>query len=73
MRLGYIVVMYRRQSLSFSCVGHARPLITLCARFVKLRPDVHITFLTTDTFFDRARAELARSFEDGDEAAQRAR
>ena len=50
---------------SFS--GHCRPLITLAARFVKLRP-VHVTFLTTNLFYDKVQAELARNFEPGEDA-----
>lgn len=48
--------------------GHARPLINLIARFVKLRP-VQVTLLTTNAFFDRVKNELARSFEAEDEEA----
>ncbi|KAI0353321.1 UDP-Glycosyltransferase/glycogen phosphorylase [Trametes cingulata] len=46
--------------------GHARPLINLSAKLVKLR-DVTVTLLTTDGFYDRAVAELARSFTPGEE------
>ncbi|KAI0633272.1 UDP-Glycosyltransferase/glycogen phosphorylase [Trametes polyzona] len=46
--------------------GHARPLITLCARVVKARP-VLVTFLTPITLADRTRAELPRHFEAGEE------
>ena len=49
--------------------GHLRPLITLCARIVKLRPDVHVTFLTTDMMLDRVQKEMARSFDEGEEKA----
>ncbi|KAI0633619.1 UDP-Glycosyltransferase/glycogen phosphorylase [Trametes polyzona] len=41
--------------------GHARPLINLSARLVKLR-DVNVTILSTNAFHERAVAELARSF-----------
>lgn len=55
-------------------LGHARPVTNFCARVVKLRPHVTITFLTTDAFCDRIKKELARSFDDGDEhLAQRVR
>ncbi|KAI0331043.1 UDP-Glycosyltransferase/glycogen phosphorylase [Cubamyces sp. BRFM 1775] len=46
--------------------GHCRPLITLAARFVKLRP-VHVTFLTTNHYYDKVKAELARNFHAGEE------
>ncbi|KAI0368559.1 UDP-Glycosyltransferase/glycogen phosphorylase [Pilatotrama ljubarskyi] len=46
--------------------GHARPLINLSARLVKMR-DVTVTLLTSDAFYDRATAELARSFAPGEE------
>ncbi|EIW63123.1 UDP-Glycosyltransferase/glycogen phosphorylase [Trametes versicolor FP-101664 SS1] len=46
--------------------GHARPLINLAARLVKLR-DINVTLLSTDLFYDRAVAELARSFVPGEE------
>ncbi|TBU44934.1 UDP-Glycosyltransferase/glycogen phosphorylase [Dichomitus squalens] len=53
--------------------GHARPMINLFARFVKLRP-VTVTFLTTNAFYDRATKELSRSFESDDkELAKRVR
>lgn len=46
-------------------LGHARPLINLFARFVKLRP-VTVTLMATNAFYDRIKNELARSF-DADE------
>nr|VWP02307.1 Trihydroxynaphthalene reductase (EC (T3HN reductase) [Ganoderma boninense] len=46
--------------------GHARPLINLFARFVKLRP-VTVTLIATNAFYDRVKNELARSFDAGDE------
>ncbi|KAI0674843.1 UDP-Glycosyltransferase/glycogen phosphorylase [Trametes maxima] len=49
--------------------GHARPLINLSARLVKLRPHVVVTFLTSNTLYDRSSAELARSFVPGEEEA----
>ncbi len=48
-------------------VGHARPLVNLVARFVRLRP-VTVTLLTTDGFYDRIKNELARSFDPDEEA-----
>ncbi|KAI0823685.1 UDP-Glycosyltransferase/glycogen phosphorylase [Trametes gibbosa] len=53
--------------------GHIRPICTLAARIAKLRPSVTITFFTVVMFFDLARAEISRSFEEGDEAATRVR
>ncbi|KAI0664707.1 UDP-Glycosyltransferase/glycogen phosphorylase [Cubamyces menziesii] len=50
----------------FQAWGHCRPLITLAARFVKLRP-VYVTFLTTSMVYDKVQAELARNFEPGEE------
>ncbi|KAM5530918.1 hypothetical protein V8D89_015408 [Ganoderma adspersum] len=46
--------------------GHARPLINLFARFVKLRP-VTVTLIATNAFYDRVKNELARSFDSNDE------
>ncbi|KAI0333570.1 UDP-Glycosyltransferase/glycogen phosphorylase [Cubamyces sp. BRFM 1775] len=51
----------------FQAWGHCRPLITLAARFVKLRP-VYVTFLTTNQVYEKVQAELARNFESGEEA-----
>lgn len=47
-------------------VGHARPLVNLAARLVRLRP-VAVTLLTTDAFYDRIKNELARSFDTDEE------
>ena len=48
-------------------------MLNYSARLVKLQP-VTVTFLITDGFYERATKELARSFEDGEEAfAQRVR
>ena len=45
----------------------------MAARFVKLRP-VYVTILTTNAFYDRVQAELARNFDlEDDEAAKRVR
>lgn len=53
--------------------GHARPLINLFARFVKLRP-VTVTLIATNAFYDRVKSELARSFDaDEEELAARIR
>ncbi|KAI1796353.1 UDP-Glycosyltransferase/glycogen phosphorylase [Ganoderma leucocontextum] len=53
--------------------GHARPLINLVARFVRLRP-VTVTLMATDGFYDRIKNELARSFDaDEEELAARIR
>ncbi|OJT10140.1 UDP-glycosyltransferase 73C1 [Trametes pubescens] len=46
--------------------GHARPLINLAARLVKLR-DITVTLLTTNQFYDRTVSELERSFVPGEE------
>ncbi len=45
---------------------HARPLINLTAKLVKLR-NINVTLLTTNDFYDRAVSELARSFVPGEE------
>ncbi|GJE92127.1 glycosyltransferase family 1 protein [Phanerochaete sordida] len=47
--------------------GHARPLCALAARLVKLR-SVDITFLTACDMHGKVLKELARSFEDGEDA-----
>ena len=47
--------------------GHMRPLVHLCARLVRLRDGARITLLTTNAFFERARDELARNVESGDD------
>ncbi|KAH9858671.1 UDP-Glycosyltransferase/glycogen phosphorylase [Lenzites betulinus] len=57
----------------FQGIGHVRPLCTLAARIAKLRPSVTVTFFTVIMLFDIAKAEISRSFEDGDEAASRVR
>ncbi len=46
--------------------GHARPLVHLSARLVKLRP-VNVTILTNTAYYTRITTELARSFEPEDE------
>ncbi|KAL1942131.1 hypothetical protein VTO73DRAFT_6661 [Trametes versicolor] len=46
--------------------GHSRPMCTLVARIVKLRP-ILITFLTVHSVHSRAVAELARDFQPGEE------
>ncbi|KAI0631466.1 UDP-Glycosyltransferase/glycogen phosphorylase [Trametes polyzona] len=53
-------------SFPYQAWGHARPLINLSARLVKLR-DVNVTLLATNAFYDRIVAELARSFSPGEE------
>ncbi|KAH9925916.1 UDP-Glycosyltransferase/glycogen phosphorylase [Epithele typhae] len=53
--------------------SHARPLVTFCARVVKMKPDLHVTFLVTSLLFERLNKEKARSFDVGDESAQRLR
>ncbi|KAI9066618.1 glycosyltransferase family 1 protein [Trametes sanguinea] len=50
--------------------GHARPLIQLSARIVKMR-EIYVTLFTTDGLFDRVTQELARGFEPGEEAYSR--
>ena len=47
--------------------GHARTMCTLAARLVKLRP-VTVTFFTVPAFYDRAQAEIAREFAQGEES-----
>ncbi|EIW63502.1 UDP-Glycosyltransferase/glycogen phosphorylase [Trametes versicolor FP-101664 SS1] len=46
--------------------GHSRPMCTLVARIVKLRP-VHITFLTLPSLHGRVQGEVARDFQPGEE------
>ncbi|KAH9851322.1 UDP-Glycosyltransferase/glycogen phosphorylase [Lenzites betulinus] len=41
--------------------GHTRPLVHLTARLVKLRLDVHVTFILTDAYYDRTVAEYERT------------
>ncbi|KAI0329394.1 UDP-Glycosyltransferase/glycogen phosphorylase [Cubamyces sp. BRFM 1775] len=59
--------------LPFQAVGHVRPICTLAARIAKLRPSVTITFFTAASLFPLAKGEIARNFEDDDEAATRLR
>ncbi|KAH9849890.1 UDP-Glycosyltransferase/glycogen phosphorylase [Lenzites betulinus] len=47
--------------------GHTRPLINLSARLVKLH-DINVTFIVTDTSYDRTVSELGRNFTAGEEA-----
>ncbi|KAI9066606.1 glycosyltransferase family 1 protein [Trametes sanguinea] len=54
-------------ALAMQAWGHTRPLVQLSARLVKMRP-LHVTFFTTNAFFDKVLAELARNFEPGEEA-----
>ncbi|CDO69247.1 Glycosyltransferase Family 1 protein [Trametes cinnabarina] len=53
-------------AFAYEAWGHTRPLIVFCARAVKTRP-ILVTFLTPESFYDRATAELARNFEFGEE------
>ncbi|KAL1942098.1 hypothetical protein VTO73DRAFT_6628 [Trametes versicolor] len=46
--------------------GHSRPMCTLVARIVKLRP-VHVTFLTIPSLHGRVQGEVARDFQPGEE------
>ncbi|KAI0356302.1 UDP-Glycosyltransferase/glycogen phosphorylase [Trametes cingulata] len=60
-------------AFTYQAWGHARPLIQLCARFVKLH-QVYVTLLVPDSLLDRAASELSRSFASGeDEPASRTR
>ncbi|KAI0645536.1 UDP-Glycosyltransferase/glycogen phosphorylase [Trametes meyenii] len=43
--------------------GHARPLCTLVARAVKLRPQTKVTYLTFPSYHARVLAEIARDFQ----------
>ncbi|OSD03897.1 glycosyltransferase family 1 protein [Trametes coccinea BRFM310] len=54
-------------ALAYQAWGHTRPLVQLSARLVKMR-SLHVTFFTTNAFFDKVLVELARSFELGEEA-----
>ncbi|GJE92138.1 glycosyltransferase family 1 protein [Phanerochaete sordida] len=47
--------------------GHARPLVALAARVVKLRA-VNVTFLTIGQMYEQAVKEVARNFADGEDA-----
>ncbi|OSD03898.1 glycosyltransferase family 1 protein [Trametes coccinea BRFM310] len=53
-------------ALTYQAWGHARPLIQLSARLVKMSP-LQITFFTTDAYVDRILDELTNSFERGEE------
>ncbi|OJT07325.1 Anthocyanidin 3-O-glucosyltransferase 5 [Trametes pubescens] len=46
--------------------GHTRPMCTLVARIVKLRP-VHVTFLTLPSLHARVQGEVVRDFQPGEE------
>ncbi|KAI0745369.1 UDP-Glycosyltransferase/glycogen phosphorylase [Earliella scabrosa] len=46
--------------------GHIRPLVHLTAHIVKFRP-ISATLLTTDVFYEKVKAELARNFVEGEE------
>ena len=46
--------------------GHARPLVHLSARLVKLRP-INVTILTSTAYYPRITTELARSFDPEEE------
>lgn len=73
--MGYVLALlsFDRVTQASVPLGHTRPLINLAARFVKLRP-VYVTILTTNAFYDRVQAELARNFDlEDDEAAKRVR
>ncbi|KAI0775764.1 UDP-Glycosyltransferase/glycogen phosphorylase [Trametes elegans] len=59
--------------LPFQGWGHIRPVCTLAARIVQLRPAVTLTFFVATSFFELAQAEVARSFEADDAAAGRLR
>ena len=48
-------------------LGHTRPLVNLSAQLIKLRSNVYITLLTTHNLYQRARCELARCFDAGEE------
>ena len=48
-------------------LGHARTMCTLAARLVKLRL-VTLTFFTVPAFYDRAQAEIAREFAQGEDS-----
>ncbi|KAI0675144.1 UDP-Glycosyltransferase/glycogen phosphorylase [Trametes maxima] len=47
--------------------GHARPLCTLVARMVRLRPTVKVTYVTFPRCHARVLAELVRDFPSGEE------
>ena len=46
--------------------GRVRPLVNLAARLVKLC-SVEVTVLVTNSLYERTQAELARSFEPGED------
>ncbi|KAI0674840.1 hypothetical protein C8Q78DRAFT_504427 [Trametes maxima] len=50
-------------AFSLQAWGHARPLINLSARFVKLRQHVVVTFLVADAFYDRTHQQNVISSE----------
>ncbi|KAM5530922.1 hypothetical protein V8D89_015412 [Ganoderma adspersum] len=51
---------------AYQAWGHTRPLISLAAHMVKLRP-VDVTLITTNAFYERVKIELGRHFEAGEE------
>ncbi|OCH85806.1 UDP-Glycosyltransferase/glycogen phosphorylase [Obba rivulosa] len=51
--------------LAYEAWGHTRPFCVLAARLAKLH-DVQVTIFTTQGFFERVHAELARSFKQDD-------
>ncbi|EIW63128.1 UDP-Glycosyltransferase/glycogen phosphorylase [Trametes versicolor FP-101664 SS1] len=53
-------------AVPYQAWGHARPLINLAARLVKLR-NIAVTLLTTSQLYSRAISEIARSFVPGEE------
>ncbi|KAI0328285.1 UDP-Glycosyltransferase/glycogen phosphorylase [Cubamyces sp. BRFM 1775] len=53
-------------SFAYEAWGHTRPLIAFVARAVKTRP-ILVTLFTTDTFYERVKIELSRSFEQDEE------
>ena len=56
-----------------SLSGHARPLVHLAARLVKLRP-INLTILTSTAYYPRITTELARNFDpEEEEYAKRVR
>ncbi|KAH9925921.1 UDP-Glycosyltransferase/glycogen phosphorylase [Epithele typhae] len=58
---------------SIEAWGHVRPLVTFCARLVKMKTDLYVTLLTTTVMFERLIREAGRSFDEGDESSQRLR
>ncbi|KAI1785433.1 UDP-Glycosyltransferase/glycogen phosphorylase [Ganoderma leucocontextum] len=53
-------------AFTYQAWGRARPLINLSARLVKLC-SIDVTILIANSFYERVRAELARSFEPGED------